>query len=125
MKLLLDTHTFLWFQDDPEQLSAAARTAILNPDNEVWLSVASAWEMSIKAAAGRLNIPANLEEVLVNDQIDSLNIRVSHALTAAQLPDHHRDPFDRMMVAQASIEQMVFVTRDKLIPRYGVPCLKA
>lgn len=122
---LLDTHAVLWWLSDPSKLSNDAREAIAAGRNPVYLSSAAAWEMAIKKALGRLDIPGNLEEVLVKDHIDVLPITLPHALAVADLPLHHQDPFDRMQIAQARLENLVLITRDPKIAEYDVDLLTA
>ena len=120
---LLDTHVLLWWLCDPTRLSDEARAVIADGQNTVYLSAAAAWEMSIKRALGRLDMPGNLEEVLRKDLIEVLPIRLPHALAVADLPLHHRDPFDRMHVAQARHENLVLITHDEKIAAYDVSVL--
>lgn len=125
MKLLLDTHVLLWWLASPEALAPPALKAISNPTNEVYVSAASLWEMSIKQTLGKLSLPGNPVEVLESMGFTMLDISAEHGWRAGDLPPHHKDPFDRMLVAQADIESMVLVTRDTHIPRYGIPILTA
>lgn len=125
MRLLLDTHAFLWWVGNDPALAADAREAIADPDAFVAFSAASAWEMSIKAALGRLRVPPDLERVLARSRFVPLAIEVRHALRAGSLPLHHRDLFDRMLIAQAQLEGMTIVTRDPAIARYSVATLAA
>lgn len=126
MRLLLDTHTLLWALDTPARLSPTTRTALEDPANSVLVSAASAWEIAIKQALGRLDFPlARFEALLVEAGLTPLPITTAHAVTAGQLPPHHRDPFDRMLVAQALREDAVLVTDDAAIAPYGVACLAA
>jgi PIN domain nuclease of toxin-antitoxin system len=125
MRLLLDTHALLWWLTRDAKLSPAARAAIADPDSEVAVSAASAWEMAIKSALGKLKAPADLGAQLARHQFTPLAITVVHALEAGALPRHHDDPFDRMLVAQARIEGLTLVTRDAWAVRYGVPTLPA
>jgi PIN domain nuclease of toxin-antitoxin system len=120
LKLLLDTHVWLWAMVSPERLNQATRTAIADPTNEAWLSVASAWETAIKRALGKLALdPALLVDVSIQQlRIQVLPIALDHALEAASLPAHHRDPFDRMLVAQARLEGLTLVTADHLLQKY-------
>ncbi|MCE3243505.1 MAG: PilT protein [Deltaproteobacteria bacterium] len=121
MRLLLDTHVLLWWLSDDRKLAKNARDIIANSDNDVLVSSASAWEISIKAALGRLEIELDdLESALVKNGFRSLPIGLQHALTAGRLPNVHRDPFDRMLVAQASIEELRVVSHDRVFERYGL-----
>jgi PIN domain nuclease of toxin-antitoxin system len=129
MRLLLDTHAFLWAATEPSMLSERARAAIEASDNEILLSTASVWEMAIKASIGRLSVltTANLATV-VSDQLRQLAcgvlpVRLDHALRLASLPPVHRDPFDRMLIAQALLDGLTLVTRDAALGDHGVDCL--
>lgn len=125
MRLLLDTHTLLWWLADDPRLADPARSEIADPANDVLVSAASAWEIAIKAALGKLSLPDDLEEQLAGNSFSPLPILVRHALAVRDLPDHHRDPFDRLLVAQARIEDLTIVTADACIPRYDVSVLPA
>jgi PIN domain nuclease of toxin-antitoxin system len=124
MRALLDTHTFLWWTTDDPRLSKKAREIISEGNNELYLSAASGWEMAIKARLGRLRLPDGLErfvpEQLALNGIESLPVQMSHTLHVHVLPDHHRDPFDRLLVAQAQLESLPILTRDPYIARYQV-----
>lgn len=121
--LLLDTHALLWWLADDPALSPVARTAIAAGQTRVFVSAASAWEMSIKCAQGKLDIPDDLEAELVTHRFQPLPITIAHALVAGCLPRHHGDPFDRMLIAQAQLHQLTVVTHDPRFPLYGVPIL--
>ena len=125
VRLLLDTHTFLWWMSDDPRLSQEARDQIATPESLVAISAAVAWEISIKSARGKLKPAEDLEAQVDEQGFTPLPIRIVHALRAGALPPLHRDPFDRMLVAQAQIEGMTIVTRDKNIPRYDVTTLAA
>jgi len=125
MKLLLDTHVLLWWLDEPAQLGEAARDAIQRDANLVYVSAATAWEIVIKKALGKLDAPDNLAEVLRECRLTPLPITVEHALGVQSLPMHHRDPFDRILVAQARAEGMTIVTRDARIFEYDVSNIMA
>ena len=121
MRLLLDTHVWLWAMMEPERLNAVARHSI-EREAELILSVASIWEMAIKQASGKLRIEGRLEgfrRSVRQMNGTELAIRAEHALAAAALPEHHRDPFDRMLVAQARVDGLVLVTADELVMAYG------
>ncbi len=127
MKLLLDTHTFLWLVEGSPKLSAAARTALADPGNELFLSVASVWELAIKIGNQKLTLNDPLDVFLgkwtAAYQLDVLPVQTAHALAVVRLPDHHRDPFDRMLIAQALVEGMTLVSADRKFAPYGVPIL--
>lgn len=125
MKILLDTHVALWWGNDPSRLLDEARAAIEDGANEVLLSSASVWEAEIKMVAGRLAAQWPLDEVAAESGIAELPIRWNHARRAAALPGLHRDPFDRMLVAQALEEGLVLLTRDPLIGQYAVSTMAA
>lgn len=121
MRLLLDTHAFLWWLADHRSLSAAARAAIADPSALVFVSAASVWEISIKASLGRLDLGgADPSEAIPACGFLDLPVTSAHAWTAGRLPAHHDDPFDRMLVAQALAEGLTCVTRDPEIASYGV-----
>ena len=124
MRLLLDTNALLWWLAD-EGLSAQAREAIADPANLVAVSAASAWEISIKKALGKLAAPDDLEHQVATGGFEPLPISIAHGIAAGQLPRHHEDPFDRMLIAQALAEGLTIVTRDKRFDDYGVPLLVA
>jgi PIN domain nuclease of toxin-antitoxin system len=124
MKFLLDTHTFLWWIIDDPQLSEKARELIGNGHNTLYWSAASSWEVSIKYALGRLPLPESPEQFLPaeieKNRIESLPIIDAHAFRAGQLPHHHRDPFDRMLVAQAQAESLTLLSDDRQLSYYDV-----
>lgn len=125
MKLLLDTHTFLWWLSSPEQLTQAAATAIADPNNDVLVSLISLWEIAIKRAIGKLQAPIDLEQDVTRAGFQILSLTVTHVMATERLPLHHRDPFDRMLIAQAQLENATLVTRDPQFPPYGVPQILA
>lgn len=124
MRLLLDTHAFLWWVAGGELLSLKAREAIADEDNEVLFSAASAWEIAIKVGIGRLEMKGNvgkfLEEQVEANGFGVLPVELAHAARVAILPDHHRDPFDRLLVAQAQAERLTLVTGDRQMKKYAV-----
>jgi PIN domain nuclease of toxin-antitoxin system len=125
VRLLLDTHAFLWWLQDDERLSASARRAIGDSASVVHVSAASIWEASIKAAIGKLRTDANLPDEVPASGFVELPVRASHAWQAGRLPRHHDDPFDRLLVAQAKLEDLTVVTHDATFRKYGVPVLPA
>ncbi len=124
MRLLLDTHALLWWLAD-EELVTSACAGIADPANSVAVSAASAWEISIKKALGKLVAPDDLEQQILTSGFDALAISIRHALAAERLPRHHEDPFDRILIAQAQAEQMTIVTREKRFGEYDVPVIPA
>jgi len=121
VRLLLDTHVLLWWLSDDRKLAKHPREIIANPDNDVLVSAASVWEISIKAALGRLEIELdNLEDAIARNGFRPLPIGVRHAVTAGRLPALHRDPFDRMLIAQASVEELRVVSHDRVFERYNL-----
>jgi PIN domain nuclease of toxin-antitoxin system len=125
VRLLLDTHALLWAIGDPERLRDAARTALWDAGNEVRVSVASIWEIGIKRGLGKLTAPDDLGPHLEAANFEPLLISLEHARAAGLLPPHHRDPFDRMLIAQAQLESLTIVTRDARFVPYGVQLLEA
>ena len=125
MKLLLDSHALLWALTAPDKLASAAAREIRSAGNHVWFSPASVWELEIKRAQGKLELPDGWLDVVGRVRIVELPIRNSHATLAGRLPWHHRDPFDRMLVAQALAEDLWLVTRDRVALAYGVKLLEA
>jgi PIN domain nuclease of toxin-antitoxin system len=124
MKLLLDSHAFLWWLADAPELPRRVRSGIGDPDNVVLVSAATIWEIEIKRALGRLEAgTADLVAEIEANGFGELPIRARHAEVAARLPRHHEDPFDRMLVAQSQAEGLICVTRDPAFGLYEVPCL--
>lgn len=129
MRLLLDTHAFLWAASTPEELNDKAREAIENPENEIFVSAAAAWEIVIKVGLGKLTVPGD-PAVWLPARVRSLGftflaIDASHAVAVGALPKIHADPFDRMMIAQAQCEGLIFATRDPENLKYPVRTLIA
>jgi PIN domain nuclease of toxin-antitoxin system len=123
VKLLLDTHILLWWLANDAKLPRSAATAIADGENFVAVSAASAWEIVIKKAAGRLEAPDDLLEAIEANNFDALSISPAHALAAGALPAHHADPFDRMLIAQARAEALTVVTVDGRFSNYDVELL--
>jgi PIN domain nuclease of toxin-antitoxin system len=124
MLLLLDTHVLLWWLDDSPELSDPLKT-LLDTEPSIHVSAVSPWEIALKQSLGKLHGPEDLAERARDSQFTSLPITAEHCVRAGQLPPYHRDPFDRLLVAQAQIEAMTVVTRDGRIPRYDVPVMPA
>lgn len=127
MKALLDTHVFLWWITDAPQLPPHIRELIADGGNELFLSAASCWEIAIKARLGKITIPAR-PDVYIADQmaenaVQGLPIEAGHAFQVFHLPLHHRDPFDRMLIAQAQLEHLPVITSDPLFSKYKVKTL--
>ena len=129
MRVLLDTHVWLWMWGEPERLRAEARTIVEDPATELNVSAVSAWEIAAKHAAGRLRLPSSPEAWLTDPRhrrdVTELPITFEHAIRASALPNHHRDPFDRMLVAQAQIESLVLLSADRKMAAYEVEAVRA
>ncbi len=124
MKLLLDTQLLLWAAGDPSRLSAVARVLIEAPDNELFFSAASLWEIAIKRGLGRSDFevePRVLRRGLLDNGYSELPVRSEHAVTIESLPPIHKDPFDRILVAQATVEGITLLTADSLVGQYPGP----
>jgi PIN domain nuclease of toxin-antitoxin system len=123
MKLLLDSHTFYWWDEGDNQLSQAAKDAILDPANEKFISAATVWEMTIKYASGKesgfLRIITDTSSIMASHGFRELPITIRDAQVAGSLPVHHRDPFDRMLVAQSIVEGMRLVSSDAILDKYA------
>lgn len=124
MSLLLDTHVLLWWLDG-SQLDEATVERIADPGELVVVSAASIWEAAIKAALGKLDVPEDLADAVVDEGFEPLPIAFEHAARAGALPPHHRDPFDRMLIAQAMVEDLTVLTHDPAFGPYGVKLLRA
>ena len=127
MKLLLDTHTFIWWDCDPLRLSPQVLNMCQDQENVLLISVASLWEMQIKLQLGRLKQNTPLAELVSGQQkinkIEVLVIKLEHILSLGKLPSHHKDPFDRLLIAQAGIEEAVLVSKDPIFREYDVRVL--
>jgi PIN domain nuclease of toxin-antitoxin system len=119
MRLLLDTHILLWWLADSPSLSDQARELIADPDNAVFVSAVSLWEIWLKQSLGKLQLPLDFEERLAGESFESLPLLAAHTREVASLPWHHRDPFDRMLIAQARVSELTLVTADDIAARYG------
>ncbi len=124
MNLLLDTHILIWALENNSQLTGNVRDIIIDGKNLVFVSSVSAWEISIKKSIGKLQAPDNLMEEIKQHRFTPLDINFKHSQLAGQLPYIHKDPFDRMLIAQAIIEKLILVTKDSFIPQYDVKVLK-
>ncbi len=119
-RLLLDTPVLLWWLADDPQLGAGARAAIADPRNQIYVSAVSTWEIAIKTQLGKLQTPIDMESLIELEGFSPLPISLFHGQQAGHLPPLHRDPFDRMLIAQASAEGLVLVSNDDQIIRYGI-----
>ena len=123
-RLLLDTHAFLWWVEDHASLSAKAKAAIADPENTCLISAASAWELAIKSSLGKLRLPAPIDRFLAEqlpaNRFGFLPIEIRHLARVESLPFHHRDPFDRLLAAQALEERLVIVSADLVFKKYRV-----
>lgn len=125
-RILLDTHALIWWLEGGAKLSPAARRAIVNPEATVVVSAASAWEIAIKQHTGKFRVPDLVKDfrgILQQEGFVELPISIEHAVRAAALPGSHKDPFDRVLIAQSQIENAAMVTRDSLFRRYAVQCI--
>ncbi len=121
MQFLIDTHFFLWFVSNAKELSKNAKTLIEDEQNEIFISIASLWEISIKTALGKLTINGNYESVindLTDNSIEILSVNFAHTVEQNRLPFHHRDPFDRIIISQAIVENMNFISVDAIFDDY-------
>jgi PIN domain nuclease of toxin-antitoxin system len=123
VRLLLDTHVLIWW-DEGARLARDAKRAIEDAD-QVYVSAASGWEIAIKTALGRLNPKRRIEDALVDSGFEELPVRLRHTAAVATLPLHHRDPFDRLLIAQAIVERLAIVTRDTAFTAYAVDVIAA
>lgn len=122
---LLDTHVLIWWLAGAKRkLSAKTRKIIRSGDNLIYFSAGAVWEMVIKQALGRLEMPGNLVEVLRAENIEVLSIQAPHVLAVGSLPQHHRDPFDRIQIAQAKHEGLILISADEEIAKYEVDLLE-
>jgi PIN domain nuclease of toxin-antitoxin system len=125
LRLLLDTHALIWILSADPQLTSEARAGISDPETFVAVSPVSAWEIEIKRALGKLDAPHDLVQQVADARFVPLSITLEHAIAAGTLPPHHRDPFDRMLIAQAQLEGLTIVTRDPRFQPYAVPTMAA
>lgn len=117
-RCLLDTHVLLWWLSDDPQLGKRCRQMISDSRNQIFVSAATTWEISIKAAVGKLEAPADMDSIVEDEGFSKLPISLYHGQLAGQLPSIHRDPFDRMLIAQAQSEGLILITADETIPQY-------
>jgi len=124
MNLLLDTHILLWWLDDSPSLPEPARNAIADIDNLIIIGAAVVWEIRIKQALGKLKIAPNFYDVIKQQGFEMLSITSDHAYAVGNLPKHHNDPFDRILIAQAKLEKLTVVTHDAVFKKYQIPVLE-
>ena len=127
MKLLLDSHSFVWWRDEPVKLSPTAFAEISNPNNNIFLSVVTVWELQIKIALNKFVIKGKLENAVQDEQhnngVQILPVQLSHALYLENLPPHHKDPFDRLLISQSIVENMTLVSADANFAKYQMNLL--
>jgi PIN domain nuclease of toxin-antitoxin system len=127
VRLLLDTHAFIWWDSEPDQLSSSVSTALLDARNEIWCSVVSIWEMVIKAQLGKLTLRLPLADIVAQQQknngIELLAVELDHVLRVESLPQVHKDPFDRLLAAQAIHEKATLITAEAVFAHYPVSVL--
>lgn len=126
MRVLLDTHILLWYLEGNQSLSRTHRDLIVFADNEVLVSIATLWEIAIKTSTGKLTISRSLTEILKQlslQSIEILGVQPGHVMQVAKLAFHHRDPFDRMIIAQSKVEFLPVITHDKIFSDYGIKLL--
>ena len=125
MNLLLDTHVLIWVFDSNPTLSDDAKRVIADGQNLVFVSAVTAWEIAIKRAAGKLRVSGDYKKGLQQYRFIPLDIKTEHALEVEYLPPHHKDPFDRLLIAQAKLDNLTLVTRDVSMQSYGIPIIQA
>lgn len=127
MNLLLDSHAFIWMHEEPQKLSVNAASEIINPANQLFLSVTSVWELQIKIAIGKFRFSDTLENVILQEQqannLQILPVKLAHALYLENLPLHHKDPFDRLLISQAIVENMTLISADANFANYQINLL--
>ncbi len=126
MKILLDTHAFIWSFSNTKLLSKAAVAALSDPNNSFYISVVTVWEMQIKTALGKTDLDDSVRNIIAEQSSNGfqfLDVNLDHALNVENLPPHHKDPFDRLIISQAMIENMTIITTDEHFPEYNVNLL--
>jgi PIN domain nuclease of toxin-antitoxin system len=125
VNLLLDTHTLIWLLSEPERLSDVALERVEDTANTVYVSVISIWEIGIKTSKGKFRSPPDLDRALERQRFQTLPVTLRHARAVEALPDHHGDPFDRMLICQAQLDDLTLITSDRTMRRYPVAVLPA
>lgn len=125
MRILLDTHILLWWLGEPARIPEKSRKLIAAPQNTVYISAVSLWEIRLKQSLGKLRVPKDFEKRLSEESFEDLPLQNSHSTALLSLPWHHRDPFDRMLIAQARAEKLQFLTADVGLAAYGKPVFVA
>jgi PIN domain nuclease of toxin-antitoxin system len=120
VRLLVDTNVLLWWRDDSPLLPKRVSAQLADPDNDILISIISFWEIAIKKALGKLRFVEDFEEVMADEKFDLLSVTYPHLRLLGDLPQHHRDPFDRLLIAQALAERIPIVTADRAFAAYGV-----
>ncbi len=123
MRLLLDTHTLIWWLEGSREITKSVAAVLRSAENAKFISVVSIWEMHLKASLNKLDLPKTFRAVLDEQPVEQLPVLADHAHAFGELPLHHRDPFDRMLVAQALVEGLTLATRDERMNAYGIPIL--
>ena len=124
MSYLLDTHTLLWWFSDPSQISKKSRNIIANSDKIIYVSSVTTWEIVIKKSLAKLKVPNTIFDLIFTENFQELTVTIEHTKKLAELPKLHNDPFDRLLIAQAIVENSIILTRDKMIPKYDVKVIK-
>lgn len=124
-RLLLDTHTLLWWLSDSRSLGARTREVIMEPRNEIFVSAATTWEIAIKRSIGKLEAPDDIDSIVEEEGMLKLPITLFHGEQAGSLPEIHKDPFDRMLIAQAQAEGLIVVTADRVFRQYNIRLMEA
>lgn len=119
-RFLLDTHFFIWAMEESPQLSSSIKKILIDPNNKIFISVASIWEIAIKKAAKKIKLAFDIEDSIQRARFEVVPINISHAIETEKLPNHHKDPFDRILITQAKIEKMTLMSKDPNIKKYQV-----
>lgn len=124
-RFLLDTQIFIWWMEDQKRLKENIKSVLTDSTNTIFLSVTSVWEMVIKLKIGKLKLPKNWKQTIRNGRFEILPVNLEHTLALEELPLHHKDPFDRMLIAQANVEGCTFITVDQKIQKYKIPVVNS